>query len=109
MGAMLKGKTKFNKPLFTRYAKGLATASELDLLSSFPKKSSEDDLEDSNAKPIIWTQLNDFEKKFQTFQMEAKKLANIANESDVTTNAIKAQFEITDGTCSSCHKAFKTK
>lgn len=107
MGAMVKGKVKFDAKSFAKYANGLEIASELDLLQGFPQKSSEDEIDDSNAKPAIWKNSKDFEKKFEALQVEAKKLVSIANKGD--EKAIKAQFKITAATCSSCHKKYKTK
>jgi len=107
MGAMVKGKTEFDEKAFAQYAAGLETISKIDLLEGFPKKSSEDHVDDSNAKEDIWSNWKDFEKESKAFQLEAKKLATIAkagNEAD-----IKAQFKKTASTCSACHKKYKTK
>lgn len=107
MGAMLKGKVPFDAKLFTQYAKGLEIASSMDLLQAFPKESSEDEIDDSSAKPEIWENTKDFEKKFESLQADAKKLASIAEKGE--EKAIKAQFKITAGRCSACHKKYKTK
>lgn len=107
MGAMVRGKVKYDAAAFADYAKGLADASQLALLAGFPKKSSENDIDDSSAKPIIWNNLEDFEKKFEAFQIASKKLATIAKKGD--EKATKVQFKATADTCSSCHKKFKSK
>ena len=107
MGTMIKGKVKFNAKEFAYNARGLANASHLELLAGFPDKSSEDEVDESSAKPVIWGKPEAFEKKFKAFQVEAQKLASIAKKGD--EKAIKAQFKSTAGTCSSCHKKFKTK
>lgn len=79
----------------------------LHLMEGFPKGSDEDHVDDSDAKEEIWSNFADFEMKFKTFQSEAKKLALTANGGNEA--AIKAQFKVTAGTCSSCHKKYKEK
>lgn len=107
MAAMVKGKIKFDAESFSASAKGLDMAASLDLLQAFPKESSEDDIDDSAAKPEIWENAEDFKKKFENLQVEAKKLVSIVGKGD--EKAIKAQFKITAGRCSACHKKYKTK
>jgi cytochrome c556 len=81
--------------------------SNLNLLEGFPKGSSEDEVDDSNAKEAIWNHWEDFEKKAKTFQLEAEKLAVIAKEGNEV--AIKIQFKKIAKTCATCHKAYKSK
>ncbi len=107
MGAMVKGKTEFNSKAFAEYATGLATIAKINLLEGFPKESSEDHVDDSNAKKAIWNNWKDFEQKVKNFQLEANQLAKIAQNGNEA--AIKAQFKKTANTCSSCHKKYKTK
>jgi len=107
MGAMVKGKTEFDAKAFAQYAAGLETVSKIDLLEGFPKESSEDHVDDSNAKEEIWSNWKDFEKKSKNFQVEAKKLATIAKAGNEAT--IKSQFKKTAATCAACHKEYKTK
>ena len=107
MGAMVKGKTEFNAKAFSQYAAGLEAISKIDLLEGFPKESSEDHVDDSNAKEEIWSNWKDFEKKYKAFQLETKKLASTAKTGKEA--AIKAQFKKTAGTCAACHKKYKTK
>ncbi|HIO93004.1 MAG TPA: cytochrome c [Leucothrix mucor] len=107
MGAMAKGKTEFNAKSFAQYAAGLEAISKIDLLEGFPKESSEDHVDDSNAKEEIWSNWKDFENKAKNFQLEAKKLSSIAKAGNEA--AIKAQFKKTAGTCGACHKKYKTK
>jgi cytochrome c556 len=107
MGAMVKGKTKFDSKVFAEYAAGLEAITKLSLLEGFPKDSSEDEVDDSDAKVEIWSNGEDFEKKFKSLQSEAEKLASIAKQGD--EKVIKAQFKKTAGACSACHKKYKAK
>ncbi len=107
MGAMVKGKTDFNAKAFAQYATGLEAISKINLLEGFPKESSEEHVDDSNAKEEIWKNKKDFEKKYKTLQAEAEKLATLAKAGNET--AIKTQFKKTAKACASCHKQYKTK
>ena len=107
MGAMVKGKTEFNAKVFAEYATGLAAITKLNLLEGFPKKSSEDHVDDSNAKEEIWSNWEDFEHKAKNLQLEADKL--VATAKGGNEAAIKTQFKKTAKTCASCHKKYKTK
>jgi len=103
MGAMVKGKIPFDAALFKSRAEGLANASRLDVSEGFPKGS----LGESEAKPEIWDNWDDFLSKYQSMQDEAVKLQQVAATGDEA--AIKAQFAKTGETCGSCHKKYRSK
>ena len=104
MKGMATGKMAFDKAAFRKNAEGLATAAQLDLLAGFPEGSMD---EDSRAKEKIWKKWSDFEGKFEAFQREAAKLAQVAKEGDEA--AMKQQFAATGKTCGGCHKQFRSK
>ena len=62
MGDMMKGEVPFDVPAFARHAKDLAAAASVDLLSGFPEESEEGD---TDAKPEVWLDWEDFQKKFK--------------------------------------------
>ena len=107
MGAMVKGKVKFNKDAFSAYADGLLLASKLDLIEGFPEDSGAMEVEDSRAKDEIWEDPKGFANGFKRFQEEAQKLADVAKKGD--EKAIKSQFKNTSKICGGCHKKFRTK
>lgn len=107
MGAMVKGKTDFNAKAFTRDAEGLAVVSQLGLLEGFPKDSSENEIDDSDAKSDIWENWEDFEKKFTLFQEEVKQLVKVAQSGN--EEAMKSQFVKTSKTCGGCHKPYRNQ
>jgi cytochrome c556 len=102
MGAMLKDKVPYDQTAFTRHAMDLANATALDVLSGFPEDSVS---EDSAAMSEIWLDWSDFTDKFQDFQKQSTKLAQIAIGGDKA--AIAEQFEATRKTCKACHRKFK--
>jgi len=105
MGGMVKGKIPFDQATFAKNARGLATATQLDIPAGFPKGSYDE--EESDAKQAIWEKWPEFEDKYRTLQKEAAKLAEVAQGGDVA--AMKAQFGATAKSCGGCHKPFRAK
>lgn len=103
MGAMAKGKIPFDSALFKSRADGLVNATRLDLAEGYPKGS----VSDSEAKPEIWDNWEEFLGKIQSLRDEAVKLQQVAATGDEA--AIKAQFGETGKVCGSCHKQFRSK
>lgn len=103
MGAMVKGKVKFDQAAFAAYANELQAATRFNLLSGFPEDS--DDSDETAAKAEVWMDWEDFEQKFKDLQQQAAELAKVAGKGDEA--AIKQQFGNTGKTCKACHKAYK--
>ncbi|WP_052760976.1 c-type cytochrome [Sedimenticola thiotaurini] len=103
MGSMVKGRMPFDAELFKSRAEGLVKATRLDLAEGYPKGS----VGDSEAKPEIWENWDEFEAKIQSLRDEAAKLQEVAATGDEA--AIKAQFGETGKVCGSCHKQFRSK
>ena len=102
MAAMVKGEKEFNAEEFTKNAEAVAT------LSKFPMAgfiASSDKGGKTEAKATIWTNMDDFKKKMETFQVEATSLADVAKGGDM--NAIKPQFGKVGESCKACHKEYK--
>lgn len=59
----------------------------------------------SEAKPEIWTKMDDFKTKAAAFQTEAAALVTVAAGGDKA--AIGAQLGKVGGTCKSCHEAYR--
>ena len=103
MGGMVKGKIPFDAKVFADKAAGLATAASLDLTAGFPK----DSHEDTEAKPEIWQNWDDFVAKHKALQKESQKLQEVAAGGDM--DAMKEQFGATAKTCKGCHDDFREK
>jgi cytochrome c556 len=102
MGAMIKGELPFDAAVFARHASDLAAVASVDILRGFPEDS---EGEDSDAKPDIWLDWEDFKGKMDDMVRESAALAKVAAGNDKA--AIKAQFGKTGKTCKACHKAYK--
>lgn len=102
MAAMVKGEKEFNAEEFQKNAEAVAT------LSKFPMNgfiASSDKGGKTEAKAEIWTNMDDFKKKMETFQVEATSLAEVAKGGDLA--AIKPQFGKVGESCKACHKEYK--
>jgi cytochrome c556 len=103
MGAMAKGKIPFDAARFKSRAEGLANATRLDVSEGFPEGS----IEESDAKPEIWDNWDEFLSNYRNLQDEAVKLQQVVATGD--EKAMLAQFKKTAETCGSCHKKFRQK
>ena len=102
MAAMVKGEKEFNAEEFQKNAEAVAT------LSKFPMNgfiAGSDKGGKTEAKAEIWTNMDDFKKKMETFQVEATSLAEVAKGGDLAT--IKPQFGKVGESCKACHKEYK--
>ena len=101
MGAMVRGKTPFDRTQFALRADRVAALAP-QLLEGFPKDSA---VGKSEARPEIWSSWPDFVSKMKTFETESKKLAEIAHGTDEA--AMKAQFGKVGASCKACHDKYK--
>lgn len=103
MAGMVKGEVPFDQAAFSAYASEFQQASKMNLLSGFPEDS--DDSDETDAKPDIWMDWEDFQSKFNDLQKAADQLAAVAAKGD--QEASKKQFGAAGKTCKACHKAYK--
>jgi cytochrome c556 len=104
VGAMVKGEVPFDAAAVVRHAQYVELMSQA-ALEGFPKGSGPDAVKNTEAKPEIWTNWDQFETAMNDFQQEATKLTEVAKGGDEA--AIKAQFGKTAETCKACHKEFR--
>lgn len=103
MGDMVKGKTEFDKELFSKNADALAA---LTLLAPFGFEV--EGLEGkTRAKQEIWENKADFDEKMKAFQTGAAALAEAAKGDDM--DATKAAFGDAGKTCKGCHTDYRGK
>jgi cytochrome c556 len=103
MGAMVRGRTPFDAKAFAQGATRVQQISTM-LLEGFPAGTEKGSLP-SAAKPEIWRNQADFEKKMKDFGAAAAQLATLAGSGDEA--AMKAQFAKTSETCKACHDRYK--
>ena len=104
LGEMVKGKTAFDAAEFARRAERIAFLAP-QLLEGFPQGS--DAGAKTQAKPGIWTHMDDFKSKMTDFVDQSKTLAQVAKVGDEA--AMKEQFKKTASTCKACHDDYRSK
>ena len=104
MAEMVKGKTAFDAAEFSRHAERIAFLTP-QLLEGFPQGS--DTGAKTQAKPGIWTHMDDFKSKMSDLVTQSKTLAEVAKGGD--ESAMKAQFKKTAGACKACHDDYRNK
>ncbi|UCD81058.1 MAG: cytochrome c [Desulfobacterales bacterium] len=104
MGAVVQGKSAYNKEDFA------ANAEVVEMLSTLPWKAAMEpgtDKGDTTMSSAVFDNEEQFREASESFQTAAAKLAGTARGGDL--NAIKAQFGAVAQYCSSCHKEFRKK
>src|SRR5262245_10243531 len=61
----------------------------------------------TDAKPEVWTKMDDFKLKAKALEDESAKLVEVSKGGDF--NAFKAQYEKLGEACGSCHETYKVK
>lgn len=104
MAGMVKGKVEFDAEAFKKNAEAVAT------LSQFAGNGFVDGSYDgkTRAKKKIAENMDDFNKKMETFQIEAAKLAEAA-EGATDLEGLKPAFGAVGQSCKACHKAYRGK
>ncbi|MEJ2694839.1 MAG: cytochrome c [Candidatus Thiodiazotropha sp.] len=102
MGDMMKGKKPYDSALFARHADDLAKAASLDLLAGFPPDS---DQGESDARPDIWFDFEDFSQKLADLRDASQALRKAVASGDKA--AIGDALGKTGKRCKACHKSYK--
>ncbi len=104
MGAMVKGEAPYDKEVFAKRAANVATMAPMVLEGFGPGT---DKGAKTEAKPEIWTKMDDFKSKLGKMSEEATKLAAISKTGSF--DEIKKQFGATGASCKACHDEYKMK
>jgi|SRR5688572_17353769 len=103
LGAMAQEKKPYNKDEAIRNAEFVA------LLSTVPKGffSEASQKGETKAKPDLWANKADFDKKMERMNAETAKLPQVARTGDFA--ALKKQVADTGATCKACHDDYRAK
>ena len=104
MVSMLKGEMPWDERQMAAYADQLAALTTLDIMRGFSDGA---DKGTTRAKPEIWENKEDFQKKLDDLQVAAQQLKIAANGTD--RKAIGAQIGAVGKTCKACHDEYKSK
>ena len=103
LSAMAQEKKPYNKDEAVRNADFVA------LLSTVPKTffGEGSDKGETRAKPGIWSNKADFDKKMENMTSETAKLPQVARSGDLA--ALKKQVAETNSACKACHDEYRAK
>ena len=101
---MIKNKAPWDSAEFARRADRIAFLTP-QLLEGFPEGS--DKGAETEAKPEIWKNMDDFKSKMSDLVRESKTLAEVAKTGDEAKT--RAQFKTTAGACKSCHDKYRSE
>lgn len=104
MVAMIKGEMPWDERQMAANADQLAALTTLDVMRGFADGA---DKGTTRAKPEIWENKEDFQKKLDDLKVAAEQLKVAANGTD--RKAIGAQIGAVGKTCKACHDEYKSK
>lgn len=102
MGAMVKGKIPFEAKTFAERAAKVAFLSNLPIEGFIPGS----EQGDTEAKPIIWQEWDDFKAKMGQLQEESTQLAEVAKTA-TQIEEVANQFGETAKVCKGCHEKYR--
>jgi cytochrome c556 len=102
MSAMIKGKLDWDAKQFALHAERIATLAP-QAEEGFAKGS--DKGAETDAKPDIWANPEDFKSKLNDLLQESKTLSEVAHGGDDAKT--KEQFKKLAGACKNCHDKYK--
>ncbi len=104
MGAVVQGKSAYEKDEFS------ANADVVAMLATLPWEAAMEpgsDKGDTTMSSAVFDKPAQFKKAAESFEADTAKLAGTAKGGDL--NAIKAQFGMVAQNCNSCHTKFRKK
>jgi cytochrome c556 len=99
---MIKNKTPWDNAEFSKHADRIAFLAP-QLLEGFPEGS--DKGAETEAKPDIWKNMDDFKSKMSDLVRETKNLSEVARAGDEAKT--REQFKKTAGACKNCHDKYR--
>jgi len=102
LGEMVKGRMPWDAKEFALRTERLETLAP-QIAEGFTRGS--DTGAETDAKPEIWTDFEDFQAKIDDYVIEAKALNEAAKSGDETK--MREQFRKTAAACKACHEKYK--
>lgn len=107
LGDIVKGTAKYDAAEIDKRIARIAFLSDL-LDGTFPQSSNIGEPE-TKAKPEVWTNQADFDKKLKDFQLRTAALSEINAKEQDATDAFKAGVTALGQDCKSCHDTYRAK
>jgi cytochrome c556 len=106
-GGVAKGAATYDEGEATKRAARILFLSGI-IEESFPEGSNVGE-PDSKAKPDVWSNRADFDKKLKDFQAHAQALVDVNAKEKGATDAFKAVVATLASDCKGCHETYKAK
>lgn len=104
LGSMAKGEREYDAELAQAAAHNFVTVTALNQVTTWPEGSDMDSLEASGAKPDVWANFEDFQKKWEDMAGPAAQLQAAAGQGAAE---IGAALGPVGGTCKACHDKYR--
>ena len=105
LGGLAKGQIEYDKVRAEIAADTLVAVTSIDQSMLWPEGTATGEMDDSRAKPEIWTDMTDFKTKWSDLHEATLTMKTAAGEGQ---QAIGAAMGAVGGACSACHKAYRT-
>jgi cytochrome c556 len=106
-GAILRGGASYDQSEAEKRGARIAFLSAL-IDENFPEGSNVGE-PDSKAKPDVWTNRADFDKKLKEFQTHARELVDVVAKEKGATEGFKTAVAALGQDCKNCHDSYKLK
>ncbi len=107
IGEVLKGNVKYEDIDVTKHIARIAFLSNL-LQEEFPDSTNLGEPE-TKAKPDVWANRADFDKRLHDFQLHAVALAEVNARDKGLTDSVKTAVTTLGQDCKGCHDTYKVK
>jgi len=107
LGDASQGKAEYNQADFQKRANRILVLTDF-LETSFPESANLGE-PDTKAKPEVWTNKAEFDKKLKEFQEHAATLVKVVGTEKTASDAFKEAAGAIAKDCKGCHEGFKAK
>lgn len=106
LAGMAKGDTPYDEAIASRAGANIEALTHYDLPSLFIEGSAHGQADDSDAKPEIWTNMDDFKAKFAGLQQAATGAAEAVKGGQDKVGPVVGKL---GAACKACHDSFREK
>lgn len=106
LAGMAKGDIAYDEAAASRAAANIEALTHYDLPSLFIEGSAHGQAEDSDAKPEIWTNMDDFRAKFSGLQQAATGASDAVKGGAENVGPVVGKL---GGACKACHDSYRQK
>jgi len=104
LGGMARGKMDYDAETAQRAAESLAAVASIDRSGFFPEGTSSNDIDDSEALPALWENMDDVTERFDELESATQELAASAGDG---LDALKQSVGRVGQTCKGCHDEYR--